>query len=141
MEVIETEKGKPCALYNGHSYRRFRENKLGVVTWVCLKDKSLKCRGRLLTVNDAPVKVSEHVCVPDDVSVDVKRAVFSAKKRVREDRDLQIRQIYDQEFQSLRNRGYDRLPKFKNLKSTLYLNRNQAQKKQPEDKNILQDSR
>lgn len=137
MEFIETEKGKPSLLYNGFSYRKYRENKRGVVTWVCLKEKSAKCKGRIVTKDNVEIRAVGHDCVPDEAGLDVKKAVFTAKKRARQDSDTPIRKVFQQEIQSLQNKGYElvtKVPKFLNVKSCLYLNRNKSQGLQNEHK-------
>jgi hypothetical protein len=49
MEFIETERGNQSVIYKGYTYRRIRENKKGEVTWLCLKERSIKCKGKLVT--------------------------------------------------------------------------------------------
>jgi hypothetical protein len=137
MELIETEKGKPCALYNGYSYRKLRENKQGVVTWLYLKEKTSKCKGKLMSQDGEVIWVIDHQCVLGEASIDVKKTIYIAKKRAREDCDTQIRQIYNQEFHSLQNRGYEFvtcLPQYSNVRSSLYSIRDQAQGVQKEPK-------
>jgi hypothetical protein len=52
MEVIETSKGKPSQLYDGHAYRKYRTNEDGAVTWVCLKEECKACKGELVSKNN-----------------------------------------------------------------------------------------
>lgn len=137
MELIVTEKGKPCALYNGYAYRKYRENKQGVVTWCCLQEKTSKCKGRIMSQDAEVIRVVDHQCVPDEASIDEKKAIFNVKKRTREESDTQIRQIYNEEFNSLQNMGYEfvtSLPQFSNVRSSLYSIRSRAQGVQKEPK-------
>ena len=55
---------------------------------ICLKEKSNKCKGRLVTNNGVVVRVSDHQCVPDEASTDIKKAIHSAKKRARDDAEI-----------------------------------------------------
>jgi hypothetical protein len=140
MEFIETEKGKPCALHNGYAYRKYRVNKGGVVTWVCLKEKSNKCKGKLVTKNSDVVKVSDHQCVPDEANIHVKKAIHKAKKRAREDIDCTIPKLFNEELGDLHNRGYEfvTIPQYSSLKSTLYRQRNKAQGEQKDPKSYVE---
>lgn len=137
MEFILTSKGKSCLLYKGHSYRKFRENKQGEVTWVCMKEKSAKCKGKIVTKNDSEIRSTDHDCVPDEAAMEVKKSVFQAKKRAREDSDTPIPKVFKQEIAPLQNKGYEfvtELPQFSNLKSVLYAIRNESQGVQKEPK-------
>jgi hypothetical protein len=79
VEFIETKKGELWALYNKYAYRKHSVNK-GVVTLICLKEKSNKCKGRLVTNNGVVVRVSDHQCVPDEASTDVKKKSTARRK-------------------------------------------------------------
>lgn len=82
MKVVTTTKGKPCAHYNGYAYRKFRESKEGVVTWMCLREKSNRCKGKMRSKKE---DVSELLCgPPDDASLEVRKRVEKVKKRARE---------------------------------------------------------
>lgn len=85
MEIITTEKGKPCLLNDGYSYRQRRVNADGSVTWSCLKEKSKKCKGNLISKDNEILKIRDHECVPNEANQEVKKAICNAKKRARED--------------------------------------------------------
>lgn len=93
MEFLTTKRGNVCALYDGYSYRKFMQNKDGVVMWRCMKEKSHKCRGKLFSKETEVIRVVEHQCVPDEAKLDVTRARCAAKKRSREEDSTPIRQV------------------------------------------------
>lgn len=105
MEVTTTERGKPCALYKGYAYRKFRESKAGVVTWYCLREKSSNCKGLMRSKIEDVIYVSEHVCAPpDDAALEVKKQVHNCKKRAREE-TTKLSEIYTDEMGNLHNKG------------------------------------
>lgn len=76
MEVINTTKGKPLAHYLGYAYRKHRENAEGIISWLCLKQKSKRCKGRLKSKNEIVLEVTDHQCgAPDEASLDVKKQI------------------------------------------------------------------
>jgi hypothetical protein len=85
VEFTETEERKPCTLHNGYAYRKYRINKEGVLTRFCLKEKSNKCKGRLVTENNDVLRVSGHQPAPDEANTGVEKAIHNAKKRISED--------------------------------------------------------
>lgn len=90
----------------------------------------------MATKEDVKIRAVDHDCVPDEAGVETKKP-FEAKKRAREDNDTPIRQVFQQEFEPLQNKGYElvnHLPQFSNLKSTLDDSRNQSQGLQSEPK-------
>lgn len=105
MEVITTNRGKPSAHYNGYAYRKSRETKKGVVTWLCLREKSCNCKGMMRSKNKEVLQVSEHVCgLPDDAGLEVKKQVNNSKKRAREETTA-LSKIYTEEIEQLHNKG------------------------------------
>ncbi|CAG2055417.1 unnamed protein product [Timema podura] len=78
-ELIEMEKGKPCSLYIGHSHRSVK-----------IKRERYPPSAEV----NLGARVADHKCVPDEVSLDVKRAVYRAKKRAREDSHTPIFQLH-----------------------------------------------
>lgn len=135
MEIIATTKGKPCVLYGGYGYRKYREKSDGTVTWTCLKEKTKKCKGRLRSKGDMIEIVMDHQCgAPEEAQLEIKKSVFQAKKRAREE-DTSVNQLYTQEMGELYNKGYDlvtEMPSPLSLKRVLYLHKNKAQGKQKE---------
>lgn len=126
-------RGKPSAHYNGYAYRMVRENKVGVMTWVCLRQKSEKCKGRLKSKNGRVIRVSDHGCEVDEANLVVKKTVCRAKVRAREE-NTPISKLYSEvteEICQLHNRGYDcinKMPGQSTLKRYLYKQRSRAQK-------------
>lgn len=66
MEVTSTTKGKPMMHYLGYAYRKHRENGKGVVSWLCQKQKSKRCTGRLKSCDGSVLQVTDHQCGPPD---------------------------------------------------------------------------
>lgn len=83
----------------------------------------MKCKGKLFTQDNEVVRTVTHDCIPDEAQMDVKKAVFQAKKRTREEDCSCIPEIYSQEFNHLYNQGYElvtKIPQFDNVKNTMY---------------------
>lgn len=133
LKLIETTKGKPCALHNGYRYR-IKSVKGDSKTWTCTKDKAEKCRGRLISVGDEEiVKVIaiDHTCKPDTALNEVYVCVFAAKKRAREEDNIStpMSSIYESEVRQLYDRGLEfvtNIPKFQSVKSSLNRHRSKA---------------
>lgn len=121
MEIVETSKGKPMVLYKGYQFRQYRRNG-EVITWLCLNEKTCKCKGRMATRNGEILKFVEHTCKPDLAKCEVKKHVAIARKRAKEE-VLPIAQIYKEEVGQLVNRGYEfitDIPTYSSVKSSLY---------------------
>ncbi|XP_076176228.1 uncharacterized protein LOC143151201 [Ptiloglossa arizonensis] len=103
MEIVETSKGKPLGLYKGYQFRQYRSNN-DVVTWLCLNEKTSKCKGRMTTKNGEILKFIEHTCKPDITKCEIKKHMSIARKRAREE-ILPIAQIYKEEVEKLFNKG------------------------------------
>ncbi|XP_049839929.1 uncharacterized protein LOC126284806 isoform X3 [Schistocerca gregaria] len=131
MEVITTTKGRPSAHYSGYAYRKFRESKDGVVTWLCLREKSDHCRGKIRSKNGEVFYVSEHSCgPPDDAALEVRKQCEKAKMRAREE-TTRLSEIYADEMGNLHNKGYDfftAMPHSENMKRCLRYQRSQARR-------------
>ena len=73
--------------------------------------------------------------IPDEATLDVQKTTFRAKKLARKDHTAAIPQVLNEELRPLLNRCYEfvtRTPRFCNLKSSLYLERNRPQEVQEE---------
>ena len=118
---METSKGKPLGLYRGYQFRQYRCTN-DVVTWLCLNEKTLKCKGRMAVRNGDILKFKEHTCKPDAARCEIKRHMFIARKRAREEL-LPIAQIYKEEVEKLFSKGQDvvaDIPLYSSVKSSLY---------------------
>lgn len=128
LQIVNTTKGKPSAIFEDYQYRQHRINKEEVVTWLCIKEKTEKCRGTLKTKNSQVISASEHKCKPNLVQLEVKIHKENAKKRARES-DQAISKIYREEMGALFDRGYDfvcDVPLLSSIKSNLYRHRQEA---------------
>lgn len=129
MEILETSKGKPLGLYRGYQFRQYRCTN-DVVTWLCLNEKTMKCKGRMAVRNGDILKFKEHTCKPDEARCEIKKHMFIARKRVREEL-LPIAQIYKEEVEKLFSKGRDivaDIPLYSSVKSSLYRIRRDSQR-------------
>lgn len=129
MEIIETSKKKPCALYEGHRYIINRVNKENIISWRCSNYKKLKCKGGLTSRNQTILTEVKHSCVPDIAANEVQKQLSNAKKRAREE-NVPISTIYTEEVGPLFNRGYElvtEMPSQLVSKITLHRIRRQSQ--------------
>lgn len=133
IEIISTTKGKPCAAYNGYLYRQRRINKSGETIWLCLKEKNGACPGKIFTKNSLVTRSEEHICIPDGASIEVRKAIFKAKKRAREEDQTSIAKIYSDEFDDISRKGYEFVTKV----PTYYGKSNLKIKFHPSHKNIF----
>ncbi|CAH1374007.1 unnamed protein product [Tenebrio molitor] len=136
MEMIETSKGKPAAIFNGFQYRRHRINKEGIQTWLCAKEKVEKCRGSMKTKNDVILIVTNHTCKSDVTAIELRKRLVKAKKRLLEE-DAPLAKIYEEEIGSLVSGEFAwKVPGFSSVKSVfnrLRLKKRRAHK----DKNLV----
>ncbi|KAF0759758.1 MULE domain-containing protein [Aphis craccivora] len=93
IEIIETTKGKPLAIFNGYQFRKYRQNENGTV-WVCLNKKKDTCKGRMRTKNIEIINFSDHLCKPDVATSEVKKQFNNARKRVREESSYTASEIF-----------------------------------------------
>lgn len=127
MEVIKTNRGKPLLILGGYRYRVDRTSESGI-SWRCVNERSQsKCRGRAKTTLDHKLLNSTtHQCVPDEAANEVLKTKYNCKKRVREEENTPVNQIYKQEFANLYNQGFElvtKIPRYENIKATLCLHR------------------
>ena len=74
------------------------------------------------TKNNGILQEIPHVCEPAIAECEVKKQVYSDKKRAREEETL-VSKIYEQEVSKLHNQGLDLVSNihvFANIKSSLY---------------------
>jgi len=79
IEIIETTKGKPLAIFNGYQFRKYRQNENGTV-WVCLNEKKDKCKGRMRTKNIEIIYFSDHSYKPETATSEVKNNLIMQEK-------------------------------------------------------------
>lgn len=122
FEITETTKGKPSVTLNGYQYRKHRTNKNDTVSWLCIKERTEKCRGRLKTKEREVLSVSEHICKANVAEIEVNKHFASMKKRLREEQDT-VKNIYKEEIIPLFNRGYEfvtEIPLFSAIEPNLH---------------------
>lgn len=140
MQVITTNKGNASLLYGGYAYRKYRQKLDGAITWVCSKERSKKCRGRLISKGEQILKAVEHQCgVPEDAQLEVRKRVFQAKKRAREE-GTPIPRVCTEETRDLYSKGYEfvtEMPNQNTLMRCLYRHRSRSQGKPKETKNSV----
>jgi len=100
IEIIETTKGKPLAIFNDYQFRKYRQNENGTVL-ICLNEKKNKCTDRMRTKNLEIINFSDYLCRPDVAASEVKNQFDNARKRVREESSYTSYQIFLQEMSPL----------------------------------------
>lgn len=100
IEFIKTRNGNSCLLLDGNRYRIVRE-KNEVITWRCVNNKKLKCRGSIKTSDSVLIEgsVKNHICTQNDAEMEVREKMYICKKRAAEDINIPIHDLYRQEFQ------------------------------------------
>ncbi|CAG9815609.1 unnamed protein product [Phaedon cochleariae] len=134
LQITNTTKGKPSAIFKGFQYRKHRVNKDEVVSWLCVKQKSERCNGNLKTKNGVVLSTTDHCCKTNPVDLEVKLKINNAKKRARESEEP-ISKIYKEEVEPLLSQGLDfvvKVPVFSSVKSSLYSARYKEQGKSSE---------
>ncbi|GBM73699.1 hypothetical protein AVEN_177747-1 [Araneus ventricosus] len=129
IEIFETKKNKPSAVYSGYQYRKFRSNIENIITWLCINERSEKCKGILKTKDNCVVSEMTHSCKPNEAKIDVKKQVANIRRRVCET-DLSVSKIYQEEIFSLFQRGYEimtEIPTLSSIKSSLHKTRRRVQ--------------
>jgi hypothetical protein len=70
--VVSTRMGKPSLIFGGFQYRIHRKNSK-LISWVCVKDKCGKCKGKLKTTLQYEIfSKTDHSCVPNLDGMEVK---------------------------------------------------------------------
>lgn len=129
--VITTKKGKPSLVFGGYSYRVHKTTQENI-SWLCIKEKKSKCRGRVKTSvlhEIIPGTTTEHSCVPNQAELDVNRARHNCRKRAREEVSVPVNVIYKEEFSGLYSQGFEfvtEVPKYDSVKSVLCRDRRGA---------------
>lgn len=67
FEVVHTQRMRPLAIHKGFHYRKYRINKEDVVIWVCVRERSSKCHGRMKTKGNEVIHVTDHVCRMNEI--------------------------------------------------------------------------
>ena len=129
IEIIETNRGKPCLLLDGYTYRLHRK-RASYTGWLCINEKQSKCHGKLkVYVNGQMVLTQPHRCVPNIAVTEIRKKMYVCKKRAREEITVPVSQIFKEEFQEVLSKGYDMvadMPIYDNVKSSLCKVRREA---------------
>lgn len=129
--VITTKKGKPSLVFGMYSYRVHKTTQ-EYISWLCIKEKKSKCRGRVKTTLQhaiIPATTMEHSCVPNKAELDVNRARHNCRKRAREEVSVPVNVIYKEEFSGLYSQGFElvtEVPKYDSMKTVLCRDRRGA---------------
>lgn len=83
FEIVHTQRMKPLAIHRGFRYRRYRTNKEDVVIWVCIREKSSKCHGRMKTKGNEVIQVTDHVCRMNEKSCTLLRKSKKRDRKIR----------------------------------------------------------
>lgn len=79
---------KPAVVHRGYQYRKYRANKNEVITWLCVREKSSKCHGRIRTRGNEVIMVTDHVCNIDEMTY---KRLKGTKKRIQKRTDAAVR--------------------------------------------------
>jgi hypothetical protein len=120
--VVSTRMGKPSLIFGGFQYRNHRQNSK-LISWVCVKDKCGKCKGKLKTTLQYEIfSKTDHSCVPNLAGMEVKVKLENCIKRAREDLSVPVHTVYKEELSDTYAKGYDmvtEIPKYESVKSRL----------------------
>lgn len=125
MEIIESTKRRPSALYKGYRYRIERTSKSDVIHWRCVKEKSDKCRGRMSSKDNNVLTESSHNCQPDHVDNEIQKTMYFARVKAR-DEIKPISQIYHEVMDKLGYVGSE-MAKHSSVRQSLYRVRRRSQ--------------
>ncbi|CAF4439330.1 unnamed protein product [Didymodactylos carnosus] len=93
--VIETQKGKPCLLFNGYRYLKDRTRNNNVY-WRC--ENRSNCSGRATQEdNSAPISTAPHSHEPDEKRNACEEFRTKLKRRIR-DEPLSVRKLFRSEL-------------------------------------------
>lgn len=127
LTIITSQRGGKILLKDGYKYNKKRENANGHSTWLCTNRKS--CRALLITNSTGIViKQQPHNCVPNAVNNELKLAVHKCVQKAITESTL-MPTVYSNAVEELQSTGLDlivTLPKYNNIKKTLYKQRNKA---------------
>jgi hypothetical protein len=94
IAVVSTRMGKPSLIFGGYEYRIHRKNST-FISWVCVKDKYGKCKGKLkTTLQYEIVSKPDHSCVPNLAGMEVKVKLENCLKRATEDVSVPVHTVY-----------------------------------------------
>lgn len=108
---------------NGYRYTRKRVNRVGRTVWRCVDTR--KCNSVMVTHHSFILKEERHICQPDKEKNIIKERISACIARAQNE-DAPMQQIFSDIINDLKQCGIDssRLPKFDNIKKTLYKYRN-----------------
>ncbi|CAH1102521.1 unnamed protein product [Psylliodes chrysocephalus] len=61
--IVQNNRGNPTAILDGCRYRKYRTNNNCVITWICNKQRSRKCKGRMKSLEGKVVSIRPHTCL------------------------------------------------------------------------------
>lgn len=130
MEIIETNRGRPCLLLDGFCYRLHRK-RATYCGWLCVNEKKeSRCHGKLKVYSNGQVFLTQaHSCKPNVAVTEIRRKMYVCKQRAREEITIPVSQIFKEEFQDVLAKGYDMvadMPIYDNVKSSLCKARREA---------------
>jgi hypothetical protein len=101
MAVVSTRMGKPSLIFGRYQYK-IHSKKSKLISWVCVKDKCGKCKGKLkTTLQYEIVSKTDHSCVPNLVRMEVKVKLDNCGKRAREDVSVPGHTVYREELSDI----------------------------------------
>lgn len=123
MEIIETNRGRPCLILDGFCYRLHRKTD-EYTGWLCVNEKKeSKCHGKLkVSKTGEVICTQQHRCTPNVAETEIRKKMYVCKKRAREEITVPVCQIFKEELQELITKGYDmvaEMPLYDNVKSSL----------------------
>ena len=88
VRVLTSNKGNDKVCFKGHMYIRKHVGKI-IITWRCVKNSSIKCRGRMKTALDLsnPTESHGHCHESSDVKILANECVNEMKKKAQESLD------------------------------------------------------
>ncbi|CAF1019972.1 unnamed protein product [Didymodactylos carnosus] len=129
--VIETQKGKPCLLFNGYRYLKDRTRNNNVY-WRC--ENRSNCSGRATQEdNSAPILTAPHSHEPDEKRNACEEFRTKLKRRIR-DEPLSVRKLFRSKLisaQTTNPSGVSILPQFLEIKNSLYDTKNETYPRLP----------
>lgn len=123
--VIDSQRGGKVLLLNGYRYNMRRVNNNEHTVWRCVK---VKCTGSLVTNVTAVIKQQTHNCVPDVAGNEIKRQLNLCVQRVIKE-ITPVPSIYSDVLEEMKDADHEtlqKLPKYNNIKKTLYKHRHKA---------------
>ncbi|CAK1591836.1 unnamed protein product [Parnassius mnemosyne] len=128
INVMKRRRGRVLML-NGYQYYKLKVYKDASVIWRCAQYKKNKCTGSVTIRDKKEVKATPNIitCAQDFAKNEIDLKFYECKKKISED-SISVTRVYKNAVSSLENAGnnfINKLPKFGDVKSTLYRYRNE----------------